>query len=98
MIYFYLGIVLALSFVCFIMYGWDKRSAGRGDRRVPEKTLHLLAFLGGWPGAILGQQYFRHKTKKFSFQLVFWLLVVLHLVLLGLTSYLINGSVARIKL
>jgi uncharacterized membrane protein YsdA (DUF1294 family) len=45
---------------------------------VSERTLHLMAFLGGWPGAYLGQRQFRHKTQKMSFRIVFWILVVLH--------------------
>lgn len=79
----YLGTILILSVVSFGIYGFDKSRATRGGRRVPERTLQLLAFLGGWPGAILGQQYFRHKTKKFSFQLVFWSLTVLHIALVS---------------
>ncbi|MGV8663884.1 DUF1294 domain-containing protein, partial [Pseudomonas aeruginosa] len=34
--------------------------------------------LGGWPGALVAQQVFRHKTRKLSFQLVFWGIVLLH--------------------
>jgi len=34
--------------------------------------------LGGWPGALLAQQRFRHKTRKLSYQAVFWLIVLLH--------------------
>ncbi|MEM7811423.1 MAG: DUF1294 domain-containing protein [Planctomycetota bacterium] len=74
----YLAVVAVLSVVTFAAYGWDKRRARVGGRRVPEKTLHLLALTGGWPGALLGQQLFRHKTQKMSFQLVFWLTTVTH--------------------
>jgi hypothetical protein len=40
--------------------------------RTPEKVLHASELLGGWPGALLAQQLFRHKTRKVSYQLVFW--------------------------
>lgn len=63
----YLSIVLVMSLACFVVYGWDKGLAANGSRRVPEQTLHTLALLGGWPGALVGQRYFRHKTKKLSF-------------------------------
>ena len=53
----YLGLVLVMSLVCFVAYGFDKQRAINGDRRVPESTLQLLAFLGGWPGAMLAQRY-----------------------------------------
>ena len=73
------GIVVAvMSLVCFLAYGLDKRKAVKGDRRVSERTLHLMAFLGGCPGALLDQRHFRHKTQKVSFRLVFWMIVVWH--------------------
>ena len=74
----YLAAVGVLSVITFLLYGWDKSCARLGKRRVPEKTLHLLSLLGGWPGALLGQQQFRHKTRKMPFQAVFWLTVILH--------------------
>jgi uncharacterized membrane protein YsdA (DUF1294 family) len=40
--------------------------------------LHFFELLGGWPGALLAQQCFRHKTRKVSFQLLFWMIVAAH--------------------
>lgn len=88
----YLSVVAVMSSVCFITYGFDKRRAVRGGRRVPERTLHFMAFLGGWPGAILAQRHFRHKTQKLPFRLVFWLTVVLHLGLVGAVTYAVVTS------
>jgi uncharacterized membrane protein YsdA (DUF1294 family) len=88
----YLGIVLVMSLACFIAYGWDKRSASNGNRRVPEQTLHILALLGGWPGALLGQRLFRHKTKKLSFLIVFWCVVLLHVAIVGTVAYVFFGN------
>src|SRR4051812_9186491 len=85
----YLGLVAVMSGACFVAYGLDKRRATRGGRRVPERTLHLLAFLGGWPGALLGRRQFRHKTKKVPFRIVFWAVVVLHV---GAVAYAVAGS------
>jgi uncharacterized membrane protein YsdA (DUF1294 family) len=79
----YLGVVVALSAVSFFMYGWDKRRAQHGGRRIPERTLHALAFCGGWPGALLGQRHFRHKRQKLSFLVVFWALVALHVMVIA---------------
>lgn len=56
-----------LSLVTFVTFGVDKRRAALGRWRVPESTLHTLGLLGGWPGAIAGMRYFRHKTRKTSF-------------------------------
>jgi uncharacterized membrane protein YsdA (DUF1294 family) len=88
----YLSLVAVMSCVCFVVYGVDKRQAAIDGRRVPERTLHLLAFLGGWPGALLGQRQFRHKTKKMSFLIVFWLIVVLHVVIVCAVAYAVFGS------
>ncbi|PCK45931.1 cold-shock protein [Pseudomonas aeruginosa] len=66
------------SLLAFALYWQDKRSAARGDWRTPEVRLHLFELLGGWPGALVAQQAFRHKTRKLSFQLVFWGIVLLH--------------------
>lgn len=45
--------------------------------RIPENTLLILGFLGGTLGAIIGQQLFRHKTTKKSFQMSFWFITII---------------------
>ncbi len=70
--------VVGISVVAFLFYGWDKHQAKNDGWRVPEKRLHALAFLGGWPGAMLGQQFFRHKTQKTDFKIANWLAAGLH--------------------
>ena len=87
----YLGLVALTSIVSFAAYGFDKRRAATGGRRVPERTLLLLAFMGGWPGSILAQRQFRHKTKKVPFLIAFWVIAVLHLVLVGAVAYKLLG-------
>lgn len=59
----YLAVVVALSLVAFVFYGFDKPRARKDGRRVPETTLHLLALFGGWPGALLGQPDCSQKTN-----------------------------------
>lgn len=88
----YLGLVAVTSLASFAAYGLDKRRASVGGRRVPERTLHLLAFLGGWPGAILAQRRFRHKTRKVPFLIVFSAVVVLHVAVVGAVAYKFLGS------
>jgi uncharacterized membrane protein YsdA (DUF1294 family) len=67
-----------MSLIAFGLYGHDKKQARTQGQRTPEKLLHGAELLGGWPGALVAQQVFRHKTRKFSYQLVFWLIVLLH--------------------
>ena len=66
------------SLLVLALYWRDKRSARQGQWRTPENTLHAVELLGGWPGALLAQQVFRHKTRKVSYQVVFWGIVALH--------------------
>lgn len=70
---------LALSLSCFVAYAIDKSAAKNGQWRTPESTLLLLGLVGGWPGALLAQQWLRHKTSKPAFQRKFYLTVVLNL-------------------
>ena len=58
------------NFVTIIVYGLDKRYAIKQTTRIPEKTLMGLAFWFGGPGAFLGMQFFRHKTKHLQFQIL----------------------------
>jgi uncharacterized membrane protein YsdA (DUF1294 family) len=66
----------SFSVLTFIVYVLDKTAARKDLSRTPESTLHLLALLGGWPGALVAQQVVRHKTGKTRFQLVFALTVI----------------------
>ncbi|MCK7546653.1 DUF1294 domain-containing protein [Marinobacter koreensis] len=74
---------VGVSVVLFVMYWIDKRAAQRGAQRIAENTLHLFEVCCGWPGALLAQQAFRHKTRKGSYRFVFWLAVLTNLGALG---------------
>jgi uncharacterized membrane protein YsdA (DUF1294 family)/cold shock CspA family protein len=71
----YVLVAGAISYAC---YAVDKRMARQHARRVSERALHLTEWLGGWPGAFLAQRQFRHKVSKPSYQVVFWLIVLLY--------------------
>lgn len=78
-----LGAYIGLSVITFGAYHADKAAARSDRRRTPEATLHLLALAGGWPGALLAQRMFRHKTTKPSFRFEFWCTVIANCVLVG---------------
>ena len=59
--------LLVINLVAFLMYGFDKWKAKKNKWRVPEKTLLLVAAIGGSIGAFAGMQVFRHKTKHMKF-------------------------------
>ncbi|MFT4939932.1 MAG: uncharacterized membrane protein YsdA (DUF1294 family) [Paraglaciecola sp.] len=79
-----IGLVYLLaSAISYYLYSKDKQAAKNGIQRVPENTLHFSALLGGWPGSIVGQQKLRHKTKKMSFRVVFYITLSINVSLLS---------------
>jgi uncharacterized membrane protein YsdA (DUF1294 family)/cold shock CspA family protein len=74
-----IGLLLLLSLLTFFVYGFDKNAAETGRWRTPENTLHLLALIGGWPGAWCAQRLFHHKSRKTSFLVGYWTTVVAHI-------------------
>ncbi|MDQ9169113.1 cold shock and DUF1294 domain-containing protein [Oxalobacteraceae bacterium R-40] len=90
------AVVLALygaaSSVTFLVYALDKSAASRNAWRTQESTLHALALMGGWPGAVAAQRLLRHKSAKKSFQITFWGTVMLNC---GLLGWLLSPSGTR---
>ena len=84
--------MLGASGVSYFMYLIDKTAAQRGGRRTPESSLHLVDLLGGWPGALVAQQQFRHKTAKASFQFAFWCSVLANI---AIVAWLVRSGIAR---
>ena len=67
-----LGLYVVASALTFFVYALDKFKAQKGMWRIKEKTLHILEFCCGWPGAMLAQKFLRHKSYKPSFRRLFW--------------------------
>jgi uncharacterized membrane protein YsdA (DUF1294 family)/cold shock CspA family protein len=89
------ALYVAMSCITHVAYAIDKVKAQRGTRRISERALHMLELACGWPGALLAQVYWHHKTVKASYQRAFWLVVTGNLALL--TAYcgallLLRGS------
>lgn len=59
----------------------DKQKAKKSKRRISEKTLFTLAFLGGGIGGIAGMYIFRHKTKKTRFIIGFPAIVIFEILI-----------------
>jgi len=79
-----LALYMVASVISFLVYRHDKSAAQQNQWRTGEGTLILFGLLGGWPGALVAQQFFHHKTKKRSFRIAFWATVLLNCVGLGL--------------
>src|SRR5690606_6945949 len=82
-----LGVYLLASTITFFVYAWDKAAAQRNRWRTPEAHLHLLALIGGWPGALLAQRVLRHKSSKKPFRAVFWATVTVNCAVLVWVVY-----------
>lgn len=67
------------SIACFAGYGLDKAAASQKQWRVSETILLLIGVVGGWPGGIVGQEVFRHKTQKKAFRTLFWMSVAINM-------------------
>jgi uncharacterized membrane protein YsdA (DUF1294 family) len=74
----FIAVMNATAFVLFML---DKYLAEERARRVPESTLLLVALVGGSAGAIAGQQYWRHKTRKEPFRTMLFSVPVIQVVL-----------------
>lgn len=76
-------IFFVVSVITYFIYAKDKSAAENNEWRTPENTLHIHSILCGWPGAIVAQQRLRHKTRKASFRIVFWLTVIVNVTAIG---------------
>ena len=66
--------LLTVNLTTYAAFWTDKRAAVQGRRRTPERTLLMLAALGGTSGAVAAQQLLRHKTRKEPFRSILWLI------------------------
>ena len=81
---------LLASVLTLVIYGIDKMAARKAWRRVPESTLLIFGLVGGWPGAIAGQQLFRHKTQKQPFKTYFIISVIVNIAAMIAVYLLLN--------
>ena len=75
----YLGVINLIGFFAMFL---DKQKAKRGKWRIPEKTLFLLAVIGGSLGTTLGMHMFRHKTKHWYFKFGMPFILIVQIILM----------------
>lgn len=76
-----------LNLLAFTLYGVDKRRAKQGAWRIPEKTLLIVAVIGGSVGALAGMQVFRHKTRHWYFLYGLPLILLIQLAIAAYFAY-----------
>ncbi len=72
------SVLVVMSITTYVLFAIDKRRAQSELWRIPESTLHLCELAGGWPGAVLAQNYVRHKSSKVVYRFVLWLIIIVH--------------------
>lgn len=72
------GVYALVGVLTWAAFALDKRAARLGGRRTPERTLHALSALGGWPGAAVAIVGLRHKNRKAGFVAVTALIALGH--------------------
>lgn len=80
-----------MSLVSLAAYRLDKARARKGEWRTRENTLLIIDLLGGWPGGLAAQHLFRHKNRKASYQIAFWIVTTLNVVAV---ACLLRGGLA----
>lgn len=73
-------VLLIINIAAFAVMGADKHKAKKHQYRIPERTLWLVALLGGAVGAVAGMFFFRHKTKHVAFKLGFPALALIEII------------------
>ena len=81
-------IYLIVGFTTIVTFAIDKMAAQRGQRRIPERTLHTLELAGGWVGGLIGLHLLRHKRSKSSYTRVLYMISALHISLIIIALYL----------
>jgi uncharacterized membrane protein YsdA (DUF1294 family) len=76
--------LIGINPVAFVYYGFDKWRAKIAGSRVPESALLGMALAGGSLGAYAGMKWFRHKTVKGRFRILFWGIVILQAAIVAL--------------
>lgn len=66
------------SILTYVLYADDRSRARKGAWRTSEKMLHLCELAGGWIGGFIAQRILHHKSRKESYQVIFWVIVTIH--------------------
>ena len=80
--------LLTINLIGILAMLIDKKKAIKGSWRIPEKTLLIIALLGGSVGTMIGMYWFRHKTKKLKFTLGFSTILIAEIIVI--TYFLIK--------
>ena len=72
-----LSALLSVNVSVFLVMLMDKVQATQEGRRLSERSLFLMTLFGGSIGMLCAIYLLRHKSRKWSFQVVVWLIILL---------------------
>ena len=73
--------LIVINLVGLIIMKVDKQKAIKHQYRISERTLWMIAIIGGAVGTTFGMNLFRHKTKHLSFKIGFPIFAVIEVLL-----------------
>lgn len=80
--------LISINLTSLLSMKLDKERAKHHKWRISEKSLFLMALLGGSAGSILGMHIFRHKTKHLAFVIGMPVIMILQISLWIYLSFL----------
>ncbi|WMM25007.1 DUF1294 domain-containing protein [Tissierella sp. MB52-C2] len=75
---FFLGYLICINILSFIIFGIDKSKAQKKQWRIPELYLLIISFLGGSIGSLMAMVLFKHKLSKKKFYIGIPLLIIVN--------------------
>lgn len=88
----YLGLIVLMSIISFILYKVDKNRAVKKQWRIKEVVLLGSSFLFGSIGGLCGMYLLRHKTKHWYFVVINFLSLIIHIAL-GVYLFKVKGFI-----
>ena len=76
-----LAYLLLINLITYFTYAADKTKARQNKWRIPERTLILLALLGGSPAALLAMKHYHHKTRHLKFKLGIPIILIIQIII-----------------
>jgi len=68
--------LIVINITSGILFMYDKLAARKNNRRIPERTLHILELLGGVFANMVLMYSIHHKNRKFRYFWVTWVVMM----------------------
>ena len=68
--------LIIINITSGILFMYDKLAARKNNRRIPERTLHILELLGGVFANMVLIYSIHHKNRKFRYFWVTWVVMM----------------------